>query len=226
MGKTIDFEIEEAVRIAAPQLAVDVVEARVVNAPTTDELWAEITRAAADLHACMPMEQVNKRPAIAATRAAYKALGKEPNRYRPSAEALCRRCVKGLELYRSLSIIDLINLLSILTGHSIGGFDRDKLQGEVLCLGVGAEGEPYDAIGRGPLNIHCLPVIRDAVGGIGTPTSDNERTKLEPSTTRLLMTINLYSGAADIDAVEALTRRLLEQYAAATDISFTRYGNT
>ena len=29
------------------------------------------------------------------------------------------------------------------------------------------------------LNIEGLPVYRDAVGGIGTPTSDNERTKQE-----------------------------------------------
>ncbi len=222
-ARNIAFEIEPEVAAAAPRLTEIIVTADISNPPTPDALWAEITAAAARVRETTPMEMVNKRPSVAAIRAAYKALGKEPNRYRPSSEALCRRCVKGLELYRSLAVIDLINLISVLTGHSIGGFDLDKVQGDTVRLGVGREGEPYEAIGRGQLNIHCLPVIRDAAGGIGTPTSDNDRTKLSPETTDLLMTIHLYSGPDDADDVEALTRRLLTEYASARNITFTRY---
>lgn len=213
----LNVNISPEVAAAAPDLQVVVVEAVVANPPTPDGLWNEIQLAAGEIRAAMPMDQVNKRPAIAATRAAYKALGKEPNRYRPSAEALCRRCVKGMELYRTLAIIDLINLVSIKTGHSIGGFDRDAIVGGDLTLGVGREGEPYEAIGRGQLNIACLPVFRDAVGGVGTPTSDNDRTKLSEDTRRLLMTINCYAPH-EVDETVALTERLLRQYASATDI--------
>ena len=46
-------------------------------------------------------------------------------------------------------------------------------------LGVGKAGEPYEGIGRGTINIEGLPVYRDQIGGVGTPTSDNERTKDE-----------------------------------------------
>lgn len=222
-SRNIAFEIEPEVAAAAPRLTEIIVTADISNPPTPDALWAEITAAAARVRETTPLEMVNKRPSVAAIRAAYKALGKEPNRYRPSSEALCRRCVKGLELYRSLAVIDLINLISVLTGHSIGGFDLDKVQGDTVRLGVGRESEPYEAIGRGQLNIHCLPVIRDAAGGIGTPTSDNDRTKLSPETTALLMTIHLYSGPDDADDVEALTRRLLTEYASARNITFTRY---
>lgn len=222
-ARNIAFEIEPEVAAAAPRLTEIIVTADISNPPTPDALWAEITAATARVRQTTPMEMVNKRPSVAAIRAAYKALGKEPNRYRPSSEALCRRCVKGLELYRSLAVIDLINLISVLTGHSIGGFDLDKVQGDTVRLGVGREGEPYEAIGRGQLNIHCLPVIRDAAGGIGTPTSDNDRTKLSPETKALLMTIHLYSGPDDADDVEALTRRLLTEYASARNITFTRY---
>ncbi len=213
----LNVNISPEVAAAAPDLQVVVVEAVVANPPTPDALWNEIQLAAGEIRAAMPMDQVNKRPAIAATRAAYKALGKEPNRYRPSAEALCRRCVKGMELYRTLAIIDLINLVSIKTGHSIGGFDRDAIVGGDLTLGVGREGEPYEAIGRGQLNIACLPVFRDAVGGVGTPTSDNDRTKLSEDTRRLLMTINCYA-LHEVDETVALTERLLRQYASAADI--------
>ena len=64
--------------------------------------------------------------------------------------------------------------------YSIGGFDADKFVGDTLTLGVGRAGEPYEGIGRGLLNIEGLPVYRDAEGGVGTPTSDNERTKNDP----------------------------------------------
>lgn len=219
----MQITFSDEIRAAAPALRVMVVEADVHNAPTSDALWKELTDACAAVGA-MPMEAVNKRPAIAATRAAYKALGKDPNRYRPSAEALSRRAVKGLELYRTTALVDLINLLSLLSGHSIGGFDADAVSGPALCLGRGREGEPYEAIGRGQLNIDGLPVWRDAVGGIGTPTSDNDRTKMGEGTRRLLMTVNLYGPSEMSDAdFEALMLRLLKDYAAAENVVLNTY---
>lgn len=210
---------------AAPALQVLQVEARVSNEATGDALWDEMMRFTASLREICTIEEVRHAPAIDATRAAYKRCGKDPNRYRPSAEALRRRAVRGLDLYRTLSVIDLINYLSLTTGHSIGGFDADRIEGCTLTLGIGREGEPYEAIGRGELNIAGLPVYRDTVGGVGTPTSDNERTKLSADTRSLLMTVNIYNGATadEISALENETRRLLEHYAAATDITFTLY---
>lgn len=212
---------DKEIQKAAPGLEVILVEATISNPPTSDELWSEITEMEQHIRTSIPMELVRHRPAIDATRTAYKACGKDPNRYRPSAEALCRRAVKGLELYRTLTAIDLINLLSMATGHSIGGFDADKIVGTTLTLGVGAHNEPYEAIGRGELNIEGLPVYRDSIGGIGTPTSDNERTKLSTDTRHLLMTINMYGADPDYpaDKVIALTKRLLTQYAKASNIT-------
>ena len=196
------------------------VEADVASPETDDSLWAEICMFARSFRECHEMPDVNRRPGISATRLAYKILGKEPNRYRPSTEALCRRFVKGLDLYRSLAIIDLVNLLSVMSGHAIGAFDIERIDGDTLTLGVGREGEPYDAIGRGMLNIACLPVFRDATGGIGTPTSDNERTKITPQTRRLLLTINIYGQDMPEAEIETLCRRLLEQYASADNKTF------
>jgi DNA/RNA-binding domain of Phe-tRNA-synthetase-like protein len=217
------LKFEEIIAQGAPDLRVVLVEANVTNNPTDDDLWKVVEDAAASVRDTMKMEEVNKRPAIAATRAAYKRFGKEPNRYRPSAEALCRRAVKGLDLYRTLSVIDLINVLSIETGHSIGGFDADSISGDALTLGVGQAGEPYEAIGRGPLNIEGMPVWRDDVGGVGTPTSDNDRTKLSTDTRHLVMTVNVYDPGADLAVVTNRAIELLERYAAATDIRVTEY---
>ena len=60
---------------------------------------------------------------------AYKRLGKDPNRYRPSAEALRRRILRGLPLYKIDTLVDIVNLVSIRSGYSIGGFDADKIVG-------------------------------------------------------------------------------------------------
>lgn len=220
----IDVKISDQIREKVPAYKVVVIEADINNPATSDELWNEIQEASRRLRGSIEMEQVNKRPAIKATREAYKALGKEPNRYRPSAEALNRRCVKGLELYRSLSVIDLVNLVSIESGHSIGAFDRDAVAGDMIELGVGEEGEPYEAIGRGALNIACLPVFRDAIGGIGTPTSDNDRTKLSETTKKLLITLNIYgSGEMNNEAVTERLMALLIKYASARNIMKSVY---
>ena len=210
---------EPVIAAAAPALRTVTVEADVVNGDTPDDLWNLLMAEGEEIRKHYDLPMINKRPAIAGTRDAYKALGKEPNRYRPSAEALCRRLVKGMELYR----INVINLISVRTGYSIGGFDADLIQGDTLTLGAGREGEPFEGIGRGMLNIEHLPVYRDAVGGIGTPTSDNERTKLTTATRRLLMTINIYREETPVDETVALTRELLEKYAGAANITIKEF---
>ena len=199
------------------------VEAEVVNAPTPDELWQEIQNVGNEIRTSLQLADINKRPAISGTRKAYKALGKDPNRYRPSAEALCRRLVKEMELYRIDILVDLINLISIKSGYSIGGFDIDKISGNTITLGVGHKEDIYEAIGRGTLNIEGLPVYRDTIGGIGTPTSDVDRTKLTIGTKRLLMTINIYETEMPIEDVKQLTIGLLEKYANATNIKTSLY---
>ena len=158
------------------------------------------------------LDSIKDMPAIQATRTAYKKCGKDPSRYRPSSEALCRKILRGIPLYQIDTLVDLINLVSIRSGYSIGGFDADKIQGDTLVLGIGKADEPYEGIGRGELNIEGMPVYRDAVGGIGTPTSDNERTKMELGTTHLLAIINGYSGQEGLKEAVEYMQTLLREY--------------
>ena len=170
------------------------VEARVVNTPFSPELWEEIHALEDKFRSELTTESLKELSGIAATRRVYKACGKDPSRYRPASEQLIRRMLQGKELYQIDTLVDLVNLASIAYGYSIGGFDADKFVGDTLTLGVGKEGEPYEGIGRGMLNIAGLPVYRDAIGGVGTPTSDNERTKMTLQTTHLMVLINGYDG--------------------------------
>ncbi|WP_321517991.1 phenylalanine--tRNA ligase beta subunit-related protein [uncultured Bacteroides sp.] len=208
------FKVSEEVRKACPDYIGAAIYATVKNSLHSEELWEKIDAVAAEYKATHQIDEVKKNRHILATRNAYKKFGKDPNRYRPSAEALCRRILRGLPLYKIDTLVDLINLVSIRTGYSIGGFDAGKISGDILELVVGKADEPFEGIGRGILNIEGLPVYRDAVGGIGTPTSDNERTKLSVGTTQLLAVINGYSGKEGLTEAVAYMQSLLREFAA------------
>lgn len=218
----VNIEIEEGFRRACPGFRGVAISADIVNSEPDDALWCEIDSRVAAYRAAYTVDSVKDIDAIRATRDAYRALGKDPSRYRPSAEALCRRVLRGMQLYRVSTVVDLVNLVSMETGYSIGGFDADKIVGDRLVLGVGRDGEPYEGIGRGPLNIASLPVYRDGAGGIGTPTSDNERTKIDLATSHLLLIVNSYGATSPDDAAEELEALLLK-YASASNIDKVKF---
>lgn len=207
------ISVSETIKKVCPQLKLAILYAEVKNSYSSNGFWSEIEKEIELIKKNYRIDQINQRPCIAATRLVYKVLGKDPNRYRPSAEALCRRIVREIPLYRVSTLVDLINLVSIRSGFSIGGFDCDKIQGDVE-LGVGTTNDEFEAIGRGSLNVGGLPLYRDRVGGIGTPTSDNERTKISIETTRLLMVINDYGGTDDLQSAVDDALKLLQKYAA------------
>lgn len=218
----VNIEIEEGFRRACPGFSGVAISADIVNSEPDDALWCEIDSRVAAYREAYTVDSVKDIDAIRATRDAYRALGKDPSRYRPSAEALCRRVLRGMQLYRVSTVVDLVNLVSMETGYSIGGFDADKIVGDRLVLGVGRDGEPYEGIGRGPLNIASLPVYRDGAGGIGTPTSDNERTKIHLATSHLLLIVNSYGATSPDDAAEELEALLLK-YASASNIDKVKF---
>ena len=214
----INVKIDPRILAACPQVQIGLLSANVVNGETADALWQEIEDEAARIASSYQLLEINQRPAIAATRRLYKSLGKDPGRYRVSSEALCRRIIRGLGLYRLTSLIDIVNLVSIKSGYAISGLDADKLVGDTLSMGVGQKDEQYCAIGRGFLNIEGLPVYRDAQGGVATPTSDEERTKFTLDTTRVQININAFAPEMPVDEALQWTASLLKKYAQATNI--------
>lgn len=212
------IEVSEEIRNACPAFAGIAISATVTNTAYCEPLWKKIDEFTVRYRETYTTDSIKNMVTIHATREAYKKCGKDPSRYRPSGEALCRRILRGIALYQIDTLVDLINLVSIRYGYSIGGFDAGKITGDTLILGIGKVGEPYEGIGRGALNIEGMPVYRDAIGGIGTPTSDHERTKLELGTTRLLTIINGYSGKEGLQEAADYMIELLKDFASAEDI--------
>ena len=216
--------VSQEIASVCPEFVGAAVEAWVKNSAYSQELWDEIHLLEEKFRASLTTDSLKDIPSIAATRRVYKACGKDPSRYRPASEQLIRRMLQGKELYQIDTLVDLVNLASIAYGYSIGGFDADKFVGDTLTLGVGREGEPYEGIGRGPLNIAGLPVYRDVMGGVGTPTSDNERTKMTMETTHLVVLVNGYDGDRErVMANAQYIQQLVERFASGTDCSITLY---
>ena len=216
--------VSSEIETVCPGFVGAAVEARVVNTEHNAALWSEIDTLAERFRAEHTTETIKQISGIDATRRVYKACGKDPSRYRPAAEALMRRIIQGKPLYRLDTLVDLVNLASIAYGYSIGGFDAGRFEGDTLTLGIGREGEPYEGIGRGMLNIAGLPVYRDAAGGVGTPTSDNERTKMTMETRHVLVLINGYDGdEGQVMANARYVGGLLAGYASGRDIGITAY---
>ena len=220
MKIVVSLEIESV----CPTFVGAAVEAQVTNSSYSEALWDEIHALEDKYRQELTTESLKQLPGIAATRSVYKACGKDPSRYRPASEQLIRRMLQGKELYQIDTLVDLVNLASIAFGYSIGGFDADKFVGDTLTLGVGREGEPYEGIGRGPINIAGLPVYRDAEGGVGTPTSDHERTKMTLGTTHLIVLINGYDGNEErVIANAKFIQELLRKYCQSDGGSVTVY---
>jgi DNA/RNA-binding domain of Phe-tRNA-synthetase-like protein len=206
------IQLHPSILAAAPELALGCVRARVQTAPGSAALWDEM-QAAASAALADPAEPAS-RPPIAATRELYRRLGKDPSRYRGSPEALLRRVRAGKELYRIHNVVDVINLVSLRTLLPIGLYDSAQLH-PPLIFRRGEAGEAYDGIGKEQLNLDGLPVLADAEGPFGSPTSDSRRTMVTEDTTEVLAVVFGVTGAGALQAAIELLGRLLERHCGA-----------
>lgn len=184
--------------------------------PENNELWKVIHRECDEISKEISIEDIAHISHIHDTREAYKACGKKPSRYRVSSEALLRRIVQGKGLYHVNTIVDINNLVSIRSAYSLGTFNLAKIEPPVV-FDIGNEGESYEGIGKGYINISNLPVFRDKIGPFGSPTSDSERAKVIRDAKYFLTVIISFSGEEDIPGTLTDMKLLLEQYAGAKD---------
>lgn len=209
----VSISISPEVKSKCPQLQLGCIQCNLEVTNKYPALLELIKEELTELQNQLKVEDIAKIPSIQSSRIGYKSLGKDPARYRLSAEALLRRVVKGKGLYQVNNVVDLLNLTSVKSGFSIGGYDVEKIEGEIQ-LSIGKANEPYKAIGRGELNIEFLPTFRDQKGPFGSPTSDSVRTMVTPQTTKFLMPIFNFGGHDNLEEVIRDAISLLEKYAA------------
>jgi DNA/RNA-binding domain of Phe-tRNA-synthetase-like protein len=209
----IDRPLREAAR---NNLVLGVTRASVTVTQYDRDLWSETDQLISQL-VNIPIEQIPTFKEIQALRTAYKVLGKDPSRYRGSNEALLRRIVQDKGLYKVNTVVDINNLVSLESCRSVASYDRAKL-GDEIEFRRGREGESYQAIGKGTLNIEGLPVFADAAGPFGSTTADSKRAMITPETTELLFVIVSFNGDSELENQLSRAKSLLENYAHAHDV--------
>lgn len=153
-------------------------------------------------------------PGIKGSRAAYKAFGRNPGRYRVSSEALIRRVRRGDELYHINSVVDVNNLISVRSGLSVGSYDLSQVHGAIK-LRKAEQGEGYTGIGKDFLDMENMLVLADDDGIFGSSMSDSTRAMVTDNATDILVVIYCFENDIDLDALLFEARKSFERFAAA-----------
>ncbi len=213
MQITIDPELKKK----APRTALGVLTGNVIPAETPPALLDEMKAREAEVLKLPEPRAVLESSKILATRSGYKALGKDPARYRGSAEALLRRIISGKSFPHINAVVDIINLVSVESRLPVGLYDLAQIKGDVVFR-VGRAAESYKGIGKYDLNLEGLPVFSDETGPHGSPTSDSERTMVTPATLRIAAILVSFGGSDGLESFCHRMSALLVQYASAQNI--------
>ncbi|MDM8162127.1 phenylalanine--tRNA ligase beta subunit-related protein [Labilibaculum sp. K2S] len=211
------IEIEAELKQICPSLRLGIIQCRINTKEECPDLWQVINENTVNIQQNLAISGIVDIPSINSSKKGYRAVGKDPSRYRLSAESLLRRIVNGKGLYKINNVVDLLNLVSITSGFSIGGYNADKIEG-VVRFGIGKADEAYEGIGRGSLNIDKLPVFRDDLGAFGSPTSDSLRTQIDETCKNFLMIIISFQAEKALPEAMNLAIDLLKKHAEAKEI--------
>ena len=214
---TINIQTDPEIKNVLPQMRLGLLQASVKVEKSNDALLKVLdqcidTEARADFPAIREIETINQ------ARSGYKVLGKDANRYRPSADSLHRRITKERGLYTINNAVEIINIISIKSGFSIGGYDLNKIQGNI-SFRKGKADETYFGLGRGKLNIENMPLLSDDVSAFGCPTSDSERTSITENCKEMLMVFFDFGADESLQHFLDRSSSLLEEFAGGRNIS-------
>lgn len=213
----MQISIDPELKKKAPRTALGVLTGNVIPAETPLALLDEMKAREAEVLQLPEPRAVLESSKILATRSGYKALGKDPARYRGSAEALLRRIITGKSFPHINAVVDIINLVSVESRLPVGLYDLAQIKGDVVFR-VGRAAESYKGIGKYDLNLEGLPVFSDETGPHGSPTSDSERTMVTPATQHIAAILVSFGGSDGLESFCHRMSALLVQYASAQDI--------
>src|ERR1700687_634368 len=209
--------IDEALKAKCPRTALGCVTAQVEAQVSPGALIEEMQARVVEVLKLPEQRVVLESPQVIATRAAYKALGTAPARYRGSAEPLLRLVIAGKGLPQINAVVDVINLASVESRLPIGLYDLAHVTGEIVFR-AGRAGETYKGIGKYDLNLEGMPVFADTVGPHGSATSDSERAMVTAATKEVLAVIVSFSRSENLERWTQRLGALLQQYAGGTDV--------
>lgn len=205
----MELVVEERLKELGISLAYTVVE--FTNGAYSEAIWDKLLKPLiAKIEAEDTIEMIKDDEQMIATKKAYRALGKDPARFRPSSDSLWRRVIQKKGLYQINDLVDLNNYLSLAYKIPFGSYDLAKIE-EPVTLTVGAAGESYAGIGKKAVNIENLLVLKDAKGPFGSPTSDSTRGMIGAETTQAVLIGYAFSELA-VEGMQQEIKGIAEEY--------------
>jgi DNA/RNA-binding domain of Phe-tRNA-synthetase-like protein len=224
----MEFIIAPGIIERYTDLRVGILVARdIVNGPASPALQTEKEQAVEALRQRLPIDELGSHPHIIAWRDTYRSFGCNPRDFRPTAEALVRRALRGNPLPTINAAVDSYLLVELEVVLPIGGYDLDTISGDVI-LRHSPGGEPFLPLGaqEHEATIPGEVVYTDAAGILTRRWNfrDADRTKITLASRNVALFCEAASPTIETSALETALNSLkgrLEHFCgghAATDI--------
>lgn len=205
--------IEQSLLNTYPEIRLGCLHFTAVVEPSSDTFWNYLdTEILPEIRINIEGKEWGEIPGVRGSRAAYKAFGRNPGRYRVSSEALLRRVRRGDELYHVNSVVDVNNLISVESGLSVGSYDLEQICGDIVLRKAEA-GEGYTGIGKDFLDMENMLVLADEEGSFGSSMSDSVRAMVTEQTKEILVVIYCFEDSMDLLGLLERAEQAFAQYA-------------
>ncbi|MFW9806806.1 MAG: B3/4 domain-containing protein [Candidatus Thorarchaeota archaeon] len=137
----------------------------------------------------LTLDDAKDDPIFRSYRDLYWTFGMDPTKQRVSSEAVLRRILKGLNLWRISDVVDIINLASAYHKIPIGLVDTAKLKGN-LVIRKATKGEIFQRIGGKTIVCRGREIVvadDEKIICFGYATHDSERTMITNDSRRALV---------------------------------------
>ena len=213
-----DVSIDKGLYSVYPEIRLGLLRFRAEVREPDERFWTTMnTKVLPQVRSSIEGKEWNEIPGIRGSRAAYKAFGRNPGRYRVSSEALIRRVRRGDELYHINSVVDVNNLISVKSGLSVGSYDLGAVHGAITLRKAGT-GEGYTGIGKDFIDMENMLVLADEDGIFGSSMSDSTRAMVTEKAKDILTVIYCFEDEIDLNSLLEDGKQAFEKFAAAEDM--------
>jgi DNA/RNA-binding domain of Phe-tRNA-synthetase-like protein len=182
----MEIQISDEIKQLIPEFKIGVVHYRDIHVSDSPQMLKGRLRLFQEsLYFDYTDKKVTDIPAINEWRKLFKTVGTDPNRYRPSNEALYRRVQKQQYMHTVNSAVDMNNFLSLQYQIPLGIYDVSMLDGDVV-IKLGAEQDSYVAINEREVSLTNKILSADQLGPFGSPYVDSKKTAVTTNTTEAL----------------------------------------
>lgn len=182
----MEIQISDEIKQLIPEFKIGVVHYRDIHVSDSPQMLKGRLRLFQEsLYFDYTDKKVTDIPAINEWRKLFKTVGTDPNRYRPSNEALYRRVQKQQYIHTVNSAVDMNNFLSLQYQIPLGIYDVSMLDGNV-AIKLGVEQDSYVAINEREVSLTNKILSADQLGPFGSPYVDSKKTAVTTNTTEAL----------------------------------------